>query len=76
MDEVRWGLLVAYWVVNFVSKTLKFVTELVGSPVNHPNGPSRRDVGKTLHHIVWSIVYKVIWVLKMFKCSSGSEEPS
>ena len=76
MDDVRWGLLVAYWVINFISNISKLSTEFSGSSVNHPRGPSLSEVGNTLHHTVWSTVYNVICVLKMFKCSSGSVEPS
>jgi len=50
MEDVRWGMPVAYWVVNFVSKISKLVTEFGGSSVNHPRGPSPSEVGKTLHH--------------------------
>jgi len=73
MEDVRWGLLVAYWVVNFSSKTSKLAMELGGRSVNHLRGPSLSDVGKTLHHTVWSTVYRIIYVLKIFRCSSGSE---
>jgi len=76
MDEVWCGQLVAYCVVNFVDRTLKFLTDLEGSPVNQPSGPSWREVGKTLHHTTLLVVYKVICVLKTFRCSSGSVEPS
>ena len=46
--------------------------ELVGSLVNQPSGPSWREVGNTLHHSVLSVVYKIICVLKTFRCPSGS----
>ena len=62
--------------MNFIVRSLKFPTELVGSLVNQPSGPSRREVGNTLHHNALSFVYKIICVLKMFRCSSGLVEPS
>ena len=62
--------------MNFVVRTLKFPTELGGSPMNQLSGPSWREVGKTLHHTALLVVYKVFYVLKTFKCSSGSVEPS
>jgi len=40
MEDVRWGLLVAYCMRNFVSRTLKLGTEFSASPVNHPKGSS------------------------------------
>jgi len=43
-----------------VVKTLKFVTEFEGSPVNHPNRPSWREIGKTLHHTALLVMYRVI----------------
>ena len=75
-DDVWWGLLVAYYMMNFVIRSLKLPTELVESWVNQPSGPSWREVGNTLHHNALSVVYKVICVLKTFRCSSGSVEPS
>jgi len=76
MDEVCCGLLVAYCVMDFPAKTLKFPTELGGRPVNQSSGPSWREVGKILHHTDLLVVYKVICVLKTSKCSFGSVEPS
>ena len=75
-EEVWWRWLVAYCVVNFVARTLKFPTELGGRAVNHPSDPSWRVVRKTLHQINLSIVYKVLYVLKTFRCSSRLVEPS
>jgi len=62
--------------MNFVVRSLKFSSELVGSLVNQPSGPSWREVGNILHHSALVVVYKVICVLKKFRCLSRSVEPS
>ena len=49
MDEVWCGRLVAYYMMDFVVRTLKIPMELGGSPVNRPSGPPWRNAGKTLH---------------------------
>jgi len=73
---MRWDLLVAYCTLKHSTRVSKFSMDLGGSPPYQVNVAPLRDVGKTRHKIVLSLVYKFAWVKKASKCSYGFVVPS
>ena len=75
-DVIRCDRLVGYCELKCLTRVLKLSMDLGGSPPYQVNASPLRDVGKTEHKIMSSLVYRFAWVRKASRCSSRLVVPS
>jgi len=71
-EFIQWDLLVAYCALKRLTRVPKLSIDLGGSPLYQVSATPLKDIGKTWHRIMLSLVYRFAWVRKASRCSFGS----